>query len=207
MNKIESHREQDDTQLLLLVRRNDVEAFEVLYNRFWERLFIAANRILEDEEASKDILQEIFIDIWNRRNSLEIQNLNAFLYKAVKFQIAKELRKRPINPIHLEMIADIKSTYSTEDAVILSDLNEQIEQVIVALPPRCQEIFRLSRFENLSNKEIAQRLNISLSTVENQIHIALKSLHSNLDNTLSFLLLCYWLDSAASSQLITVYYH
>jgi len=197
---------QDDQTLLSLLRQDDIRAFEEIYQRFWERLYVAANRVLEDEETSKDIVQEIFIDIWNRRATLQIQNLNAFLYQAVKFQIAKQLRKRPLNPIHLEVIAELKSTQSADASLHFAELNEQIEQVITALPPRCQEIFRLSRFENLTNKEIAQRLNISLSTVENQIHIALKSLRSNLDNALSFILLCHWLNFECSTELLLATY-
>jgi RNA polymerase sigma-70 factor (ECF subfamily) len=111
------------------------------------------------------------------------------LYQAVKFQIAKQLRKRPLHPLHLEVMTELKSTHRAEEAVLLNELSEQIEQVITALPPRCQEIFRLSRFENLSNKEIAARLNLSISTVENQINIALRALRANLDEALICLLL------------------
>jgi RNA polymerase sigma-70 factor (ECF subfamily) len=201
-----NHAAKDEQTLLSLLRQDDIRAFEEIYERFWERLYVAAIRLLEDEETSKDIIQEIFIDVWNRRATLQIQNLNAFLYQAVKFQIAKQLRKRPLNPIHLEVIAELKSTQSADTSLHLAELSAQIEQVITALPPRCQEIFRLSRFENLSNKEIAQRLNISLSTVENQIHIALKSLRSNLDNALSFILMCYWLNFERSTELLLTAY-
>ncbi len=185
--------EQDDSTLLALLQKDDIQAFEEIYHRYWERLYIAAVRVLEDEAMSKDILQEIFVDVWNRRNTLKVKNLNAYLFQAVKFQIAKHLRKRPINSFHLEVLAELKSAHRVEDGLLLADLNEQIEQVITSLPPRCQEIFRLSRFENLSNKEIAQRLNLSISTVENQINIALRALRANLDQALTFLLLCYCL--------------
>lgn len=201
-----NHATKDEQTLLSLLRQDDIQAFEEIYERFWERLYVAANRVLEDEAVSKDIVQEIFIDVWNRRATLQIQNLNAYLYQAVKFQMAKQLRKRPLNPVHLEVIAELKSPQVADAPLHLAELQEQIEQVITALPPRCQEIFRLSRFENLTNKEIAQRLNISLSTVENQIHIALKSLRSNLDNALSFILLCYWLNFEHAPEFLLAAY-
>ncbi len=188
-------QKKDDSTLVLLLQAGNLRAFDVIYNRFWERLYVAANRLLEDEGVSKDIIQDIFIDLWNRRASVQINNLNAFLYKAVKFQIAKQLRNRPINHIHLQLISELKSSYRTEDALLFSELNEQIEQVVSTLPPRCQEIFRLSRFEHLSNKEIAHRLGISVSTVENQINIALKTLRSNLDYALTLFLSYAWLNN------------
>lgn len=185
------HKEEQD--LLALLRQDNLAAFEEIYNRFWERLFVAANQVLEDEAASKDILQEIFIDLWNRRRTLDIRHLNAFLYQAVKFQIAKHLRRRPVNPIHLEVIGELKSAIQAEDHLLYLDLTQHLEKAIANLPPRCQEIFRLSRFEHLSNKEIATRLHLSLSTVENQINIALKALRANLDDALISVLLLLFL--------------
>lgn len=185
-------RESTDAALLTLLRQDDLKAFEEIYNRFWKRLYVAAYRVLEEEAASKDILQEVFLDIWHRRSTLEIQNLNAYLFQAVRFQIAKQLRKRPINPVHLEVISELESTDRVEDGLLYEDLHKSLEEAISNLSPRCQQVFRLSRFEYLSNKEIGQRLNISVSTVENQINIALKALRAHLNNELIFLLLCYF---------------
>lgn len=182
--------ERDDAGLLALLRQGDLKAFEDIYLRYWRRLYVAAYKVLEDEAASKDILQEVFLDIWNRRSALDIQYLNAYLYQAVKFQIAKQLRKRPINPVHLDLVSELESKGRAEDGLLYDDLNKHLEVAISHLSPRCQQVFRLSRYEFLSNKEIGQRLNISISTVENQINIALKALRAHLNDELIFLLLC-----------------
>lgn len=182
--------ERDDAGLLALLRQSDLKAFEDIYLRYWQRLYVAAYKVLEDEAASKDILQEVFLDIWNRRSTLNIEHLNAYLYRAVKYQIAKQLRKRPINPVHLDVVSELESAGRAEDGLLYDDLNKHLEKAIAHLSPRCQQVFRLSRFEYLSNKEIGQRLHISVSTVENQINIALKALRAHLDNELIFLLLC-----------------
>lgn len=182
--------ERDDAGLLALLRQSDLKAFEDIYLRYWQRLYVAAYKVLEDEAASKDILQEVFLDIWNRRSTLNIEHLNAYLYRAVKYQIAKQLRKRPINPVHLDVVSELESAGRAEDGLLYDDLNKHLEKAISHLSPRCQQVFRLSRFEYLSNKEIGQRLHISVSTVENQINIALKALRAHLDNELIFLLLC-----------------
>jgi RNA polymerase sigma-70 factor (family 1) len=175
-----------DEELIVLVKNDQEKAFEELYNRYWEKLYWVAFRVLEDPAACQDIVQEIFVDFWNRRANIQVANLPAFLYKAVKFQVAKHLRNGKIKDTHLNKFYTALLVNDTDEAIALNELNALVEKSLSDLPERCREVFCLSRFENLSNKEIAQRLDISLSTVENHINKALKHLRFSMEG--SFLL-------------------
>ncbi|MEZ4771795.1 MAG: RNA polymerase sigma-70 factor [Bacteroidia bacterium] len=165
-----------DEELLQLSRKNQAEAFGVIYDRYWSRLYASAFLILEDTEACKDILQDVFIDFWNKRNQTEISHINAYLYQSVRFQVFKYLRKGNITQKHLSQINQIITSNPTEETVNFNEVNQSISNGMNLLPERCREVFYLSRFEHLSHGEIAEKMGISTKTVENQITKALRQL-------------------------------
>ncbi|WP_299781596.1 sigma-70 family RNA polymerase sigma factor [uncultured Formosa sp.] len=154
------------------------------YNEYWYELYAYANNILRSREAAEDITQEVFLDLWNRLDDLTIEHYRAYLYKAVKFQCAKRLRNTPFTEV---MLDKIEATLSVDDL----DVNQHIEASKIlliekidvlandVLPERCLQIFKLRFKENLSYKEIASMLDISTSTVDNQINKALKTLRAS----------------------------
>ncbi len=172
----------EDTALLKLIASGDRKAFTVLFHRHWEDLFRSAFFISRDREMSMDIIQEVFVWLWENREKWTITNTHSYLQAAVKYKIANEIRKGKLRAVAFE---NWKEKANTEQFSINRDLEVQelrrvIRDFTGQLPPRCQEIFRLSRFEHLSNREIADRLNISEKTVENQITIALGRLRRHL---------------------------
>ena len=170
-----------DEELVTLVQKGDTYAFEELFNRYWEKLFISADKFLRDEEASKDMIQDIFIDLWERRTNLLISNLNAYLIQSVKYKIASYFRKEKYLEGHQTVIDSLKTSNSTEEWLKEKELNQAISDELKNIPDRCREIFYFSRFQHLSNKEIADRFGISVRTVETQISKALKHLRANLE--------------------------
>lgn len=158
--------------------------YDKAYNDYWYQLYIYANNILRSPEAAEDITQEVFLDLWNRLDGITIECYRAYLFKSVKFQCIKKLRKTPFTQVHLEKVEAVLSLDDTESNL---DIEENkallIKQVDAAannlLPERCLQIFKLRFKENLSYKEIATTLNISTSTVDNQINKALKILRES----------------------------
>jgi RNA polymerase sigma-70 factor (ECF subfamily) len=170
-----------DSELWLAVRHDDEHAFAMLFDRYWVRLYKTALRYLKDRENSEEVVHDVFLNIWNRRRQLEIESVPNFLLSAIRYQVYNRMRtsKPPVtlvlNDLEMGYLPDYnQSDHRIKNQELLLELSRYLEK----LPKRCQEIFYLSRMDNLSNQEIAGRLGISKRTVENQITMALKHLRS-----------------------------
>jgi len=173
-----------DSELVALLSQGNQQAFETLYSRHWEDLFKTAFFILRDHDSCKDIVQDIFVWIWERRNGLEIQSLKSYLKAAVKFKVANYIRSGNIRESFFDELshADYSASQATsEEMAEVKELNSLIQQAISHLPDKCREVFRLSRNESLTNQQIAERLGISIKTVENQMTIAIRRIRSEID--------------------------
>lgn len=166
-----------DKDLLEKLANDDQQAFSEIYFRHWEYMYKSAYAIFKDPNTSKDIVQDIFIWLWEHRSKVKIQILKPYLKTAVKFKVANYIRKGNIRQSFFDQMAEFSSGLSTpsdEELVELKQLKEIIQQAIGDLPSKCQEIFRLSREGYLSNQEIADKLSISIKTVENQMTTAIR---------------------------------
>lgn len=170
-----------DAGLLDLMKDNNSDAFEVIFERYWKRLYSYAYRIYADEEICEDIVQEVFISLWEKAADSHILNLEGYLLRAVKYKIANHLRDLKFSQAHTDVLQNIPSPSKTEKALEYQEFENKVFSEIEKLPPRSREVFMLSRFEHLSNTEIAEKLNISIRTVETHISAALKHLKSQLD--------------------------
>jgi RNA polymerase sigma-70 factor (family 1) len=180
-----------DSQLIDQLRSGDQNAFTAIYDRHCAALYRTALRILQDHELAKDVVQEAFISLFEKANENTIRNLQAYLYQVVKYQCFMQLRSGKISDKHLSQINTIIASNEVEEELHAKELQLVLDESIAALPEKCREVFYLSRFESLSNKKIAERLNISHKTVENQITKALKILHVSLDKlvTIAFVVM------------------
>jgi len=176
-----SFNQYSDTDLWQLITKNSFQAFDELYNRYWSKLYFSAHNVLKEQEASEDIVQEIFTQIWTKRQSIEITNVSAYLYGAVRNLVFKHIRSGNIKNTYLERINLISHVNDAERTLNLNELQDIYHKSLGTLPLRCREVFLLSREENLSYKEIASRLNISHKTVETQMSKALKLLRTAMD--------------------------
>ena len=160
------------------------EDYTNAYNAYWYQLQAHANKILRCREAAEDVTQEVFLDLWNRLDGLTIDHYRGYLFKAVKFQCAKKLRSMPFTKVHLDVL---EYTLNLDDSEVSRNIEENKVLLIQKidhladdlLPERCLQIFKLRFKQNLSYKEIASLLNISTSTVDNQINKALKVLRDS----------------------------
>lgn len=151
-------------------------AFQAIFDAFWERLLRVSVNILKDTTEAEDVVQEVFISLWNRKNQTKIEEIEAYLYNAVKYKVFQRLRNKRADPEQLEKFESIQFANNIEEKFDYESAKLILDQCISSLPDRPKEVFMLSRFENLSNDEIACRLQVSQKTVEAHITKALKTL-------------------------------
>lgn len=164
-----------DYDLLERMRVGDVLAFELIYRKYASGLFQSAFNILKDTAICEDIIQELFITLWTKRESLAVNNLKSYLYRATRNNVLMYIRSNRVL-IDIEELEVLCSQASSSDRLHANELKYSLNQSLEQLPEKCRKIFQMSRFQELSHKEIAKELNISVKTVENQIGIALKRL-------------------------------
>nr|WP_121272303.1 RNA polymerase sigma-70 factor [Pedobacter schmidteae] len=165
-----------DAELAALIG-TDAAAYDEIYERYWPVLYRAAFNVLKDEDACLDVIQEVFIWFWEHRTSITVNSVKAYLLVAVKYKVANYIRNGKVRASFYERIPKIEVEDDFPDqALEIKELKAMINNFIYTLPERCQEVFQLSRIDNLSNKEIAMKLGITEKTVENQINKALKKL-------------------------------
>ncbi|MDX2302809.1 MAG: RNA polymerase sigma-70 factor [Microscillaceae bacterium] len=168
--------------LLAALRKGDEQAFQQIYLHYWKELFAYAFNILRNQALCEDVIQDVFIAVWINRQDTQILNLKAYLYHAVRNKALSQLRKVKLTGLQQEVIEKLSLNESADQALHLKDIEQSIRQAADKLAPRCREIFFLSRFDRLSNQEIAQKLSISLRSVENQLSIALKYLREQVND-------------------------
>lgn len=167
-----------DNQLIEQIREGDSMAFEVLYRRYWKKLFVMALNKTQDEEQAKEISQEIFVDIWERRASLNISNVAAYLHTAAKFKIISSYKNQLQSQIEYLEIPD----QSTSDQLDLKDFEKALLSAVQLLPDKTKEIFVQNRLEQKTVKEISQSLQIPERTIEYHITQALRFLRLHLQD-------------------------
>lgn len=167
-----------DEKLLEMMQGGDLRAFEGIYNRYSEPLYFSAYNLFRNKEVCEDLVQDLFVHLWERRASLKIKSLKPYLYRAIRNRVLMVIRTGRAQPDPL-VLKELAQRYCPDSDMAEKDINRFLEAGMQELPEKCREIFRLSRKEQLSNKEIAGRLNLSLKTVENQINIALRRLRAS----------------------------
>lgn len=179
-----------DTELLEILQSDAELALTALHARFWKPLYLAAFSVIKDAAACEDIVQDVLLSLWIRRREQHITSLPSYLFTAVRYRVLTYVKAAPQRKVfvaadELEKLAGMAPASHRLDE---QDIMELLNQGIAALPDRCREIFILSRRQHLSNREIAERMGISIKTVEAQITIALKQLKMNLGEFLFWIL-------------------
>lgn len=157
-----------DKLLLQQLQNDDTTAFDALYDKYWGLVYTAAYKRLRDANYAKDITQDIFLQLWNRRHELHIENLTAYLYTSVRNNVLKWMEKEQrITPISDLMEQSAKDR--ADASVLRKEFMRKYENLINTLTPSQQQIFRMRYQQELSTAEIAEKLNISRKTVQNQL--------------------------------------
>ncbi len=184
-----------DSELVLLIKERDETAFTEIYNRYWKMIYQHVYKMLRDEADAKDIVQEIFGNLWIKSESIKSNvNISGYLYVVARNKVFDLIEKNKVRSDYIGEIANFISDPVNEkvDSIDEKLIMEILEREIKKLPSKMREIFELSRKDDLSHKEIALRLNISEQTVKKQVQNALKVLKPKLNEmgvSILFLLL------------------
>ncbi|MDP3432496.1 MAG: RNA polymerase sigma-70 factor [Bacteroidota bacterium] len=163
------------------IRNGDEVAFNKAFDLYYSRLCFFADKILRDFDLSRSIAQQVFVDLWIKRDKLMVTSLQSYLYHSVQNSALDVLKRKKVESRYLATL-DKSETEEMKDLMEEAELADRINKAIQKLPEKCREIFVLCRFEELKYAEIAALLNISVKTVEMQISIALKKLRKELSD-------------------------
>lgn len=177
--------------------KDDKESFRVIFNDNYKQLVHLSLHYLEDPDEAKEVVQDAFVKLWEIKHELNHDsNLRNFLFTLVKNNCLNQLKRRQILLRHHEKIKFLEMHYQYESLARMGDnymefneLKEKIDVAIQNLPEHCRIVFEMSRFEDLKNREIAEKLGISKKTVEAHLTKALKILRVNLKDYLPIIVL------------------
>lgn len=176
-----------DLQLQEALQRGEESALDELFRTHYAYLCQSVYRVLPDRVMAEDLVQEVFYELWRKREKLSIQlSWRAYLRRAAVNKTLNYIRDQKLI-VDDETALPLDMSSKESGAVELMEADElkvEIAQAVAELPERCRMVFGLSRFEHLSNKDIAERLGISIKTVENQMTKALKLLRARLNEHL-----------------------
>jgi RNA polymerase sigma-70 factor, ECF subfamily len=162
----------DDSTLISALRKDNLKAFETLYNRYSKSVYRFALKYLLDPEESKELVQTVFISLWEHRKSLdELKPVKSYIFKSAVNTIFNMLKKKAIRRkfilAQLQKPEDFSNPY---EQIFFNDLDERISEVINSLAPQQREIYNLKSTVGLTCEEIAQKMQLSVRTIENQLY-------------------------------------
>lgn len=192
---------QADFILIKLLKGGDPKVFESVYNRLYGALFVYAREYVGSEEIAKELVQDTFLKLWEVKFTLQDDtHLSSYLYRITRNNCLNYLKHLKVQEKYRQYSVSKKMelelnysalSHDSADELVSEELEEKINQAIDALPPRCKQIFELSRFQDKKYREIACELNISVKTVENQIQKALKILRENLHGLMRLIIIAF----------------
>ena len=170
----------------------DAQAIDRLFHEHYEGLSRYAYSILKDQSAAEDLVQQLFITLWEKREDLEISSdPRSYLYRSTYNRCLNEVKRIKRRGVHTDATEEygLESGADTSQRVLGKELEDRIESAIQTLPEKCGEVFRMSRFKELSYKEIAEKLDISTKTVENHMGKALRLMREELKDYLPLIVI------------------
>lgn len=180
-----------DDVLLDLLTSGDHLAYKQIYQRYWAVLYRHARRMISDEEEAKDLIQDLFTNLWYKADELKIDtSLSAYLYGTVRYRVFGLIDKRKVRQQHISSLQKFmeEAEFTTDTTVRENELKRLIEREISMLPPKMREVFELSRKSQLNHRQISQQMDISDQTVKKQIYNAVKILRLKFSGIGIFLL-------------------
>lgn len=186
-----NYKNLSDRELIGLIQRADEVAFNTLYDRYAPILYLYACKMTPKSQDADDIIQDIFLSIWNKKNLKIRTSVSSYLYTAVRYRLFDIMDRDNVRISHLESLQRYleKEHWTVEDYLREKELAIQIEKEINRLPPKMRRIFLMSRKEDQSYQEIARQLQLSDKTIKKQISNALKILRVRLSSLSSLLIL------------------
>jgi RNA polymerase sigma-70 factor (ECF subfamily) len=183
-----------DAELWERISCDDREAFDALFQRMWEPLYLFAYKRLKSRPDAEDVVQQVFISIWERRSSKTITtSFSGYLFTAVRYEVIDQLTAMMKDAQKIAHVQEqvLPAFNETLEKLLAKEMDEEIDAYIKSMPQQMQKIFRLSREEQLTPKEIAETLSLSEKTVRNQLSLAVNHLRPLVKESLVVLLLLH----------------
>jgi len=181
-----------DVDLLNQIKTGDLDSFNILFERYWAKLYATVFSICPDQEVCSEIVHDIFLNLWLKREKLQIEFFKGYIAASARYQVyrrVKQIKKKSMEYREELDYGNLVAVNDGENNIRYRELEKKVEEELEVLPSRCREIFTLSRMQQLSNDEIATRLDISKRTVENQLTHALRHLRLSLKHFIIFLVI------------------
>jgi RNA polymerase sigma-70 factor (family 1) len=183
-----NYKEWDDAACLISFQQGNISAFEEIYNRYWFRLYSVAFKQTQSRQDAEEMIQTLFERIWKNRDQVIIKNVGAYLAVALRNIIIDHSRQRELLKKRMKPFMDTSlEANAGEEKLNHSELIGSVEEILTQLPEKTQRVFRLSRFEEKSVKEISTELQLSEKAVEYHISKSLKVLREYLKGYLCLL--------------------
>ena len=181
----------DEKTIFRKIREDDKEAFRSLFDTYYASLCHYAGHFLNDDVLSEEVVQQFFVKLWEKRKSLDIEtSVKNYLFRSVRNLCLNQIQHERIVKLHANKLKEALTADDPADEYFITpEMIRQLEEAIESLPEKRREIFRLSREEGLKYREIAEKLKISVKTVETQMGLALKNLKSKIRTLLLFIFL------------------
>lgn len=177
-----------DQELLEELRLGNRVAFTELFNRYWKKLLAISYTYTKDRSSAEEIVQEVFIGLWNRKDQLNIKTLEPYLATAVKFSVFKSIHQQKRREELAMLNYQTELVALDEEKIHAKFLQEYIDGIVEQLPEKCRLVFKYSRNDGLSIPEIAAEMDIAEKTVEAHLTKALKTIKKDLNNSGTFLI-------------------
>ncbi|MFV0417632.1 MAG: RNA polymerase sigma-70 factor [Dysgonomonas sp.] len=188
----DKNSQQFDAQLLARLKENNHKSYSILFQTYYKDLVLFAGSIIQDRATCEDIVQNIFLKLWNERDTLTIEtSLKSYLIRATRNSCIDHIRHRKIVDTYINEFFSVNNNYTTEEYILHSDLYNHLQEAISRLPEKPREAFILSRFKDMKYKDIAKKLNVAERTIEDRISKALSQLRIELKDFLLFLYLLF----------------
>ena len=166
-------------ELIILIQKGDIKAFDEFYKDNWRPLYHMAYRSTGSVDDAKDLVQNVFISFWNNKENIEVSRFHiSYLFTSLKNGITNLYKKAEVRRSHSEETVEHDAVYTVEDDYLAKELAQILKNRVTLLPDKMQRVFVLSRYQHLSVSEISQSLNIAPRTVKNQLSTALKILRA-----------------------------
>jgi len=185
----------NDLDLVKRLQQNEEEALTIIYKEYWQIMYMAAYNLVKDRSVCEDIVQEVFISLWQRREKLQIKtSLKSYLYTSTVYKVYDHFskNKKMLKDELFDNFENKIEASNPETKLMHEELIHHLDSIVDTLPDKCKEVYKLSRENMLSNKEIAEQLNISQRTVEGHISKALKILKESLGVAVSIEFIVYF---------------
>jgi RNA polymerase sigma-70 factor (ECF subfamily) len=186
--------EREEDLLMHRFKSGSVEAYKIIFDQYYKPLCSFAKKYVLDLAVAEDIVQDLFVRFWEQRNEFQLRaSAKSYLFQAARNECLNYLKHQNVKEKYRQHIMNVSTDSFFHDKLEEEEINQMVYEVIRSLPPRCRQIFELSRFEGKTFDEIAQELSVSKNTIKNQLVSALRQIRQSLEKNGIFILAAIFL--------------